>query len=176
MDRAERIQYIQQRLTEANGPVRGSDLAEECQVTRQVIVGDIAHMRAMGQSIQASPRGYRLTVPRQTGVKALLASQLSMDHFQKELYTIVDLGGAVLNVSVEHRFYGYICLDMNVRSREDVDHFLEELRRKHSTALTNLKDGFHRCLVEAKTTNDMHAIRTALSRLEEETRKAEPKE
>lgn len=165
MDRAKRIQYIQQRLAEAEGPLRGSDLAEECQVTRQVIVGDIAHLRALGQPIQSSPRGYRIVAPRETGVKALIVSRLDMAHFREELYTIIDMGGAVLNVSVEHGFYGYIRLDMNLHTREEVDHCLAEMQRKHSTALSNLTDGTHQFLVKAATEESMEAIRHALGQM-----------
>ncbi len=167
MDREKRIQYIRQRLAEAKGPVRGSDLAEACQVTRQVIVGDIAHMRAAGQTIVASPRGYRMIPPKEKGFKALLSSSLGIDQLRDELYTIVDLGGAVLDLSVEHGFYGYLRMAMNVHTRGDADRYLSDLRRKRSTALTNLKDGIHRYLVETKTAETMNAIRSALSRLDE---------
>lgn len=167
MDRAKRIQYIQQRLTEAAGPVRGSDLAKECQVTRQVIVGDVAHMRALGERIISSPRGYRMVAPEEKGFKALLTSRLGIEWLRDELYTIVDLGGAVLNLSVEHGFYGYLRMEMNVYNRGDVDRYLSELRQKRTTALSNLKDGIHRYLVETKTVEAMKSIRSALHSLDE---------
>lgn len=167
MDRAKRIQYIQQRLTEAAGPVRGSDLAKECDVTRQVIVGDVAHMRALGERIISSPRGYRMVAPEEKGFKALLTSQLGIEWLRDELYTIVDLGGAVLNLSVEHGFYGYLRMEMNVYNRGDVDRYLSELRQKRTTALSNLKDGIHRYLVETKTMEAMKSIRSVLHSLDE---------
>lgn len=167
MDREQRIQYIQQRLQSAERPVKGSDLAEACHVTRQVIVGDIAHLRMQGLNVLSSPRGYRLAPPKASGVKALVPSSLDIAQLRDELYTIVDLGGAVLNLSVEHGFYGYLRLDADLRTRSDVDRYLSDLRRKRSTALSNLKDNLHRFLVETKTSETMKTIRSALRRLDE---------
>lgn len=166
MDREQRIQYIQKRLESADGPVKGVDLALECQVTRQVIVGDIAHLRMLGKAVLSSPRGYRIARPRQTMVKELLPSHLDIDQLQEELYTIVDLGGVVLNLSVEHGFYGYLRLDMRIGSRSDADRFLTDLRQKRTTVLSNLKDNLHRFLVETKTLDTMKSIKSALGRME----------
>lgn len=167
MDREQRIQYIRQRLQSAEGPVKGCDLAEACQVTRQIIVGDIAHLRMEGLDVLSSPRGYRLAAPKPAGVKALVPSLLDIAQLRDELYTIVDLGGAVLNLTVEHGFYGYLRLDADLHTRSDVDRYLSELRRKRSTALSNLTDNLHRFFVETKTSEAMKAIRGALHRLDE---------
>ena len=88
-------------LANAFGPKTGGELAAELGVTRQVIVQDIAVLRAAGEEIIATPRGYTINrhYPGQTGT---IACQHGMARVQEELYTIVDLGGEVVDVIVEH--------------------------------------------------------------------------
>ena len=49
-----------QALEEAVGPVSAAALAERFSVSRQIIVGDVALLRAGGTDILATPRGYLL--------------------------------------------------------------------------------------------------------------------
>ena len=60
MDAASRRQAILDRLRTADRPVSASLLAAEQNVSRQIIVGDIAILRAGGAEISATPRGYVL--------------------------------------------------------------------------------------------------------------------
>lgn len=89
-----------------------------------------------------------------------------MDRVREELYTIVDLGGTVLNVSVEHESYGYLKMDMKVHSHEDADHYVSYLKDSKTTFMSNLKDGIHRYLIEAKSKDVMMNIRKALDQLD----------
>jgi transcriptional regulator of NAD metabolism len=47
-------------LRSSEAPITGSDLASELGVSRQVIVNDVAIVRASGVPILGSPRGYVL--------------------------------------------------------------------------------------------------------------------
>ena len=58
MDAQERRQAIARRLERARSPVSATALAREFSVSRQIIVGDVAILRAGGQEITATPRGY----------------------------------------------------------------------------------------------------------------------
>ena len=58
MDAQERRQAIARRLERARSPVSATALAREFSVSRQIIVGDVAILRAGGQGITATPRGY----------------------------------------------------------------------------------------------------------------------
>ena len=57
MDAQKRRQAIAQQLEQARGPVSASALAKEFAVSRQIIVGDVALLRASGMEISATPRG-----------------------------------------------------------------------------------------------------------------------
>lgn len=55
MDRRDELIRIMQ---ESENPMTGTDLAQRFGVTRQVIVQDIAVLRAKGFAIVATPQGY----------------------------------------------------------------------------------------------------------------------
>ena len=63
MHAAERRQAILNILQNAPQPVSASALAGRLAVSRQIIVGDIALLRAGGADILATPRGYCLQSP-----------------------------------------------------------------------------------------------------------------
>ena len=64
MDARERRRAIMAVLEGAKGPVSGSALAREVGVSRQIVVQDIALLRADGHDIVATNRGYVLQEPR----------------------------------------------------------------------------------------------------------------
>ena len=60
MDAAGRRQKIRETLERADHPISATTLAEQLGVSRQIIVGDVDLLRAAGEDISASPRGYLL--------------------------------------------------------------------------------------------------------------------
>ena len=60
MTSSQRREQIKQVLSQAAGPISASTLAARFQVSRQIIVGDIALLRAADVDISATPRGYIL--------------------------------------------------------------------------------------------------------------------
>ena len=60
MQREKRKDNIIQKLQSTDSPVSASSLAKEFGVSRQIIVGDIAILRAEGHDISSTPRGYVL--------------------------------------------------------------------------------------------------------------------
>ena len=62
---ASRRSAVSQLLEQATEPVSASALADKFRVSRQIIVGDIALMRASGAPVVATPRGYLLERPAQ---------------------------------------------------------------------------------------------------------------
>lgn len=104
MNAAQRRKVILERLTEADAPLSASVLAGELGVSRQIVVGDVALLRASGTQIDATPRGYQLH-PAARGYTGILACVHSTaDQMREELYTVVDQGGIVVDVAVENRF------------------------------------------------------------------------
>lgn len=107
MEAAARRQAILDRLRAADRPVSASSLAAEQNVSRQIIVGDIAILRAGGAEISATPRGYVL--PQTTdGIKRTIACRHTLAQTGQELDILVDNGCTVLDVIVEHPVYGQL--------------------------------------------------------------------
>ncbi|MGI6548350.1 MAG: transcription repressor NadR [Bacillota bacterium] len=149
-------------LANAFGPKTGGELAAELGVTRQVIVQDIAVLRAAGEEIIATPRGYTINrhYPGQTGT---IACQHGMARVQEELYTIVDLGGEVVDVIVEHPIYGQITGSLHLTCRRDVDAFLADLEKGDARLLSSLTDGVHLHTVAVRKSDDLDRIRQELA-------------
>jgi len=132
-------------LQESDAAISAAKLADTLNVSRQCIVTDIALLRAMEHDINATPRGYVLTKNQETksGIRFKVACMHSADALLEELYAIVDNGGIVLDVIVEHPVYGQIISRLDITSRYDADDFAVKLQEKNGTLLCNLTDGVH---------------------------------
>ncbi|MEW6080254.1 MAG: transcription repressor NadR [Bacillota bacterium] len=144
--------------------VTGSDLADALQVSRQVIVQDVALLRAEGENILSTPRGYVLgTIPK-PGVTTVVTSTHTLDQVEDELMTVVDLGGEVLDVIVEHPLYGHITGTLLLRCPDDVRQFVSELRASRARLLSSLTGGTHLHTIRAPD-------RPTLTRIQDELRR-----
>ena len=103
MNAATRRQQILELLRQTSQPLSATAIASRFSVSRQIIVGDIALLRAAGEAITATPRGYLLERPGgQPYVETRIVCEHGDDRLAEELYTVVDLGGALIDVTVEH--------------------------------------------------------------------------
>ncbi|HHV31250.1 3H domain-containing protein [Caproiciproducens sp. LBM24188] len=144
MDAAQRRQQILELLKQSTTPVSAGKLAAEFHVSRQIIVGDIALLRAANEEISATPRGYIMNRSTPTeGMIHTIACRHSRENLGEELYTIVDSGCGVIDVIVEHPVYGQLSGQLQIYSRFDVDNFLDRLSKNHAAPLSNLTDGIH---------------------------------
>ena len=141
MNAQQRREEIKKILFEKHAPVSASALAELLGVSRQIIVGDIALMRASGLDVLATSRGY-LVSDRQKKHFTLACTHTAAQT-QEELYAIVDNGCTVLDVIVEHPIYGQITGVLQLASRYDVDAFLERLSCPGTRPLSSLTEGIH---------------------------------
>ncbi|MBO4915476.1 MAG: transcription repressor NadR [Oscillospiraceae bacterium] len=129
-------------LERSGAPVSASTLAAEYGVSRQVIVSDVALLRAGGAGISATPRGYVLrTAPE--GVIRQIACRHGDGEMERELNTIVDQGCTVLDVIVEHPVYGQLTGELQLKSRYDVGEFLRRCASSDARPLSELTDGVH---------------------------------
>jgi len=129
-------------------PVRGGELANQFHVSRQCLVQDIAILRASGEHIIATPRGYH--VPGESHAhRAIIACKHPPERTEEELQILVDHGVKVLDVIVEHPLYGELRGSLMLESRADVSDFLAQVRASHATLLSSLTDGVHLHTVEA---------------------------
>lgn len=159
MNAAERRTKITHLLSQANGPISAAALAAQCGVSRQIIVGDVALLRAGGLAVLATPRGYILESSSAPAcVERRIVCRHQDDRMLEELYTVVDLGGAVIDVTVEHSVYGQICAPLHIFSRYDADAFYDKLTHSGSRPLCDLTSGIHLHTIRA-------ADETALARV-----------
>ena len=149
-------------LSDSKTPIAGSVLAQKLQVSRQVIVQDMALIRAGGNDIISTSRGYLIQAPAQVSriVKVLHSSEEIAD----ELNTIVDLGGTARDVSVRHRIYGTIRAELGISSRLDVHRFLEELGSGKSTPLKDITSGYHYHTILADSEETLDLIQQELEK------------
>ncbi len=116
MKSSDRRNKILDMLKTGTQPISASAIAAKFDVSRQLIVGDIAILRAAGEDIAATPRGYVMQNATEQGFTRTVACRHSGTQMRSELYTIVDNGGAVLDVTVEHAVYGQISAKLHVFS------------------------------------------------------------
>lgn len=139
MKAEERRKIIAQTLT-TDRPISATALAGKFSVSRQIIVGDIALLRAAGLDIVATPRGYKLGETSGL-IRTVACIHAGVDALEQELLAMVDNGCTVLDVVVEHRLYGEITGQLSLSSRYDVQQFVE--RAKDASTLSSLTGGLH---------------------------------
>lgn len=150
MDGKERRDLILHKLKTGGVPITGGTLAREFKVSRQIIVGDIAILRAAGHNVYATPQGYILPVEQtQTGtIRVKLACRHDLQKLEEELAIIIDNGGKVLDVLVEHAIYGEIKANLMLASRRDLAEFLTKLDNSQDEPLSLITGGVHLHTVE----------------------------
>ena len=142
MNSEERRLLIMKRLQQSQESVSANCLAKEFCVTRQIIVADIALLRAAGYSILADNKGYVLHTVDDKNIKRIVVKH-GKDEVLEELYAIVDNGGKILDVIVEHSVYGRISVELNVSSRYDADEFVKKIDSTKANPLSLLTEGVH---------------------------------
>lgn len=152
-------------ILDKESSITGSALSSRLGVTRQVIVQDMAVLRAQGERILATPRGYtRLAETPAPGATRLLAVKHDRDHTRDELYTMVDMGAEVLDVTVEHPVYGQMTGLLALSSRADVDQFLKTMEATSAGLLSSLTKGVHLHSVRCRTKTQLEALEEALAK------------
>lgn len=136
----ERRQAVLELLQQSDRPISASALAERLKVSRQIIVGDIALLRAGGADILATPRGYCIQSAAHGLVRRIAVSHRE-EQMEAELNAMVDNGCTVADVIVEHPLYGQLTGPLQLSSRYDVAQFI--LRSRTAQPLSTLTGGIH---------------------------------
>ena len=126
MTGTERRTKIVELIQNSEKPLSGTALAKQCDVSRQVIVQDIALIRASGYDIISTNRGYIIQEPLVR--ERVFKVNHTDEQLEEELYSIIDLGGTVVNVMVNHRVYGHMEAELRINSRRKVEAFMEDIR------------------------------------------------
>ena len=158
----ERRDAMIEMIQNSEKPVSGTALAKEFAVSRQVIVQDIALIRAAGYEVLSTHRGYLL------GHKGAVTRIFKVSHTDEEiadeLNLIVDLGGKVLDVQINHKVYGRMKADLGIHSRKQVQDFVEEIRSGKSSPLKNITSNYHYHTVEADSEEVLDLIGEELNK------------
>lgn len=161
MDGENRRGAILRRLRAAEGPLSAAALARELNVSRQIIVGDVALLRAGGADVVATARGYLLGGPT-GGVTLVVPCRHTPDQTRRELEMIVDQGAEVVDVMVDHAVYGQLTGQLHLRSRYDVAEFTR--RSEAAPPLSALTDGVHLHTLRAADRETLDRVRIELKR------------
>lgn len=160
----ERRAALLQTLQDATGPVSAAALARRFSVSRQIIVGDIALLRAGGADISATPRGYVILRDR-GGITRTVACQHDAAQMQSELNAIVDQGCTAVDVIVEHPIYGQLTGPLQISSRHDVGQFILRCQEAEALPLSHLTDGIHLHTISCPDEAAFQRVRRALGEL-----------
>lgn len=158
MNSKERRSYILNKLIKSGEPQKGQLLAVELGVTRQVIVKDIAILRAEGKNIIATPEGYLIpkeSVPR---IKRIVAVCHRSEEIEEELKVVVKYGGIIKDVIVEHPLYGEIKGMLMVKTLEDIQNFVNKFKKFKAEPLLSLTGGIHIHTIDAESEEVMNKI------------------
>lgn len=161
MNAVERREEIIKFIENDSAPVSGSELAKRLDVSRQVIVQDIALLKAAGHDIVSTNKGYICS--RGPSCTRVFKVRHTNEQTEDELTTVVDIGGTVVDVFVWHRLYGRIEAKLNISSRRNVAECIEGLVSGKSTALMNITSGYHYHTVKADSEDTLDLIEKALA-------------
>ena len=160
MTGTERRTKIVELIQNSEKPLSGTALAKQCDVSRQVIVQDIALIRASGYDIISTNRGYIIQEPLVR--ERVFKVNHTDEQLEEVLYSIIDLGGTVVNVMVNHRVYGHMEAELRINSRRKVEAFMEDIRSGKSSPLKNITSNYHYHKVAADSEETLDLIEEAL--------------
>ena len=159
----ERRKELIRVLEQSDKAVSGTDLAKQFEVSRQVIVQDIALLRATNKKILSTNKGYILfRDDEKTKAKRIVCVLHKDTDILKEFECIVDCGAKVLDVVVEHEIYGQVSVDLLLQNRQDALSFVEQLSNCKSESLSCLTDGVHYHTLEADSEAMLDCAEAAL--------------
>ena len=115
MNTAQRRTEILKLLQQEEKPVAARAMASQFGVSRQVIVQDMAVIRASTPGILSTTRGYVLQQDKDIACTREFKVRHGQEQAAEELNLIVDCGGRVKNISISHRVYGRVTAEMDIR-------------------------------------------------------------
>ena len=164
MHSEQRRQAIWEILSQASQPVSAGSLAQRFSVSRQIIVGDIALLRAAGAEISATPRGY-VILPAPPGLVRQVACRHDAAGMEAELNAMVDQGCTVLDVTVEHPVYGQLTGPLQLSNRHEVAEFLRRCSQSDARPLSDLTEGIHLHTLSCPDEEAFQRVRASLAEL-----------
>ncbi len=151
-------------LERQSGPVTGSELARQFGVSRQLIVQDIALLRAENRNILSTNKGYVLFHPqeKQKGCTAVITVNHTLDQALDEMLSVVDYGGSILDVFIDHELYGQIRSSLMINDADDAREFFHKLSQSGAQLLKEFTEGSHYHTISAPSEKTLDLIRDEL--------------
>lgn len=143
MDAITRRSEILRTLENSEESISASQFADRFGVTRQIIVSDIALLRANSHRVVSSRYGYRMERETPGGRLETVVCRHGSGQVLDEFYAVVDHGGSVLSVLVEHPIYGELSAQLNIHSRYDAQEFVRRMSTTNAAQLSDLTGGLH---------------------------------
>lgn len=150
-------------LKKSEKPVSGSKLAETFGISRQVVVQDIALLRAAEHEILSTNRGYVYNTAG--SIRRVFEVNHTPEEIADELYAVVDCGGKVEDIFIQHEVYGILRAELALHSRKQVREFLSEIRSGASAPLSYITSGHHFHTVSADSEETLDCIENELREL-----------
>lgn len=161
----ERREKIKMDLMKSMMAIKGSDLAAKYKVSRQVIVQDVALLRANGEQIISTADGYVYFSYHMNLPKRVFYVHHDEDEIEQEFDAILGNGGTILNVFINHPIYGDLVAEMVIGSQGKKEEYLEKARATEFKPLMSLTDNYHYHTVEATTEEQLDRIEAALRKI-----------
>lgn len=143
MNSNNRREAIKNMLITSETPLKGQYIAEKLGVTRQIIVKDIAILRAKGMEIIATPDGYLVNKKINELKSTIIAVNHEGSDIENELIAVIKYGGIIQDVIIEHQLYGEIKAMLMIKNLYDLDNFMKKLIEYKAEPLLVLTNGVH---------------------------------
>lgn len=160
MKAEDRRKEISVLLNSAVEPISANKLKEQFKVSRQVIVQDIAFLRAEGIEIISTNKGY--IIDGKGVATRVFKCRHSLDELMKEGLLIIEQGGRIEDIFVNHRVYGKIQAKLSLYNKTHVEEYYRSLVSGASKPLMVVTDGYHYHTVTAENEQILDAIESSL--------------
>lgn len=147
MKTSQRRSEILSLIGNSENPISANVLSERFNVSRQVIVQDIAILRANGYGVTATNRGYVLD--GKSLATRVMKCRHSFEEIVDEGMLVIEAGGRIENIFVNHRVYGRITARLDLYNKTHVEELYRSLVSGASKPLMSVTDGYHYHTVSA---------------------------
>lgn len=155
-----RREEILSLIGNTENPIPANVLKEKFNVSRQVIVQDIAILRANGYDVISTNRGYVLNVKIQAS--RVFKCRHSFEEIVDEGILVIEAGGRIEDIFVNHRIYGRINARLDLINRMHVEELYRSLVSGASKPLMSVTDGYHYHTVSADSEETLDKIENKL--------------
>ncbi len=160
MKAEKRREEILSFIGNSDEPIPANSLKDRFHVSRQVIVQDIAILRANGYDITATNRGYYLNTKLQA--TRIFKCRHTFEEIVDEGMLVISEGGRIEDIYVNHRVYGRISARLDLHNKTHVEELYRSLVSGASKPLMSVTDGYHYHTVSADSEEALDKIENGL--------------